>query len=186
MPFQTRAAGRTIQLHQRSHTHYTHRYRQQHDLSISSYILHFNCLVYVALGKPNPPTNLHTDVLVFSDFSVKVHLHWTPPTYSGNLHILTYRVTFWDNDQCRRSLFCTEDDYWLDGSTVSHEFELQRDANHTHSCFSIQSVNNEGLSVPSDIKCVGVTRFSLVTVPTGPEPDTPGKVTTTLLFLSGV
>jgi hypothetical protein len=136
-------------------------------------------------GKPNPPTDLHTDVLIFSDFSVRVHLHWTPPSYSGNLPLLTYRVTFWDKDRCRRSLFCTEDDYWLDGSVESHKFEMRRDLNRTHPCFSIQSVNNEGLSVPSDIKCVGVTRFSLYTRPTGSKPDTPGKLTTILVFLVG-
>jgi hypothetical protein len=92
--------------------------------------------------------------------------------------MLAYRITYWDEYQCQRSR-CHEDEYWLGGSVASHQFELTRYINATRLCFSVQSVNNDGLSTASDVKCVGVKQFPpnlLSSSPNETEPTTPGTV----------
>lgn len=108
------------------------------------------------LGKPDPPTHLTLDLYISE--SLSFHLSWASPAFSGNLHMLAYRITYWDEDKCRMvpMTTCVMGEYWLDDSTLSHRFELSEYTTHTRLCVCVQSVNNDGLSIPSETKCVGI------------------------------
>ncbi|XP_062499778.1 hemicentin-1-like isoform X2 [Corticium candelabrum] len=109
-------------------------------------------------GKPDAPTNVTLDLYVSRP--IRFHLSWAAPRFTGHLRMLAYRVSYWNDNDCRGASVtaCSIGEYWLDDSVLSHEFEPQGYSSRARVCVSVQSVNNNGLSVASEATCVGVRR----------------------------
>lgn len=113
----------------------------------------------IPTGKPDPPTQLVIDVMLSNPvIRSTARLSWIPPVYTGHLNMLAYRVAYWDDNKCSQPLHCNEEEYWLSATVLSHQFELKGYTNHTRICFTVQSVNNDGLSGRSHTECIGVSQ----------------------------
>jgi hypothetical protein len=123
-------------------------------------------------GKPDPPTHLTMYLHIAS--TLTFHVSWEAPAFTGHSHVLAYRITYWDENGCReKPLTCFRGEVWLDDSVRNHQFELQGYGNHTRLCIYVQSVNTDGLSLPSEISCTGVKRVPPAP-PTRAQPPTTG------------
>jgi hypothetical protein len=112
-------------------------------------------LEVVPTGRPDPPRQLLVSFVLSNSI---IRLSWLSPVYTGHLDMLAYRVAYWDASRCWRSLSCSEEEYWLPASVLSYELDLQAFTNRTRFCFTVQSINNDGLSDRSNVECIGVGR----------------------------
>ncbi|XP_062499773.1 uncharacterized protein LOC134177082 isoform X2 [Corticium candelabrum] len=127
-------------------------------------------------GKPDAPSDVHLHLSLKVDNLLKVRLKWKPPLYHGGLRMLAYRILYWDRRLCGLN--------WQDCKSINEHWILaERQAYlmymklpHAEMCFAVQSVNGEGLSAASMIKCTFNMDEDVQPTPTSSNSITPSDI----------